>query len=102
MAGRAATLVGTLQRNTTNNPEGAGCRLNNVTIEVDASEISTLDENLEGQPVEVEGHFERREHPESGTLLVFKAHPAEPHSFSDRSGSESTPPPPPGGSGSAG
>lgn len=97
-----ATLVGTLQRNTTDNPEGAGYRLNNVTIEVDASEIPTLDESLEGQPVDVEGHFETREHPESGTRLVFKARSARPRVFSDRGGSESTPPPPPGGSSSAG
>lgn len=82
MSGTEAVLVGTLQRNTTDNPEGAGYRLNNVTIEVDASAISILDEGLEGQPVNVEGHFETREHPESGTRLVFKARSAEMRLFS--------------------
>jgi hypothetical protein len=54
--------------------ETTGYHLNHVTIEVDTSEIGALDENLEGLPVSVEGRFEMREHPESGTCWILRAH----------------------------
>ena len=92
MAGPEVTLVGTLQRNMTEGPEGAGYRLNNVTVEVDMSEVGALDPDLEGQPVSVEGRFETREHPESGRRLVFKARAANAR-FAGGGGPESTPPP---------
>jgi hypothetical protein len=75
MADPDATLRGILERNVA--AAGAGTaahHLNHVTIELDASEVGALGEGLEGLPVSVEGHFEAREHPESGTRWVFKAH----------------------------
>src|SRR5215204_6221072 len=75
MADPDATLRGILERNVV--AAGAGTaahHLNHVTIELDASEVGTLGEGLEGLPVSVEGHFEAREHPESSTRWVFKVH----------------------------
>ena len=75
MADPDATLRGILERNAA--AAGAGTtayHLNHVTIELDASEVGALGEGLEGLPVSVEGHFEAREHPESGTRWIFKAH----------------------------
>jgi hypothetical protein len=75
MADPDATLRGILERNTAAAGVGtAAYHLNHVTIELDASEVGYLGEGLEGLPVSVEGHFETREHPESGTRWIFKAH----------------------------
>lgn len=85
---RGATLRGILERN-----EAAGYYLNHVTIEVDMSEVGTVDEGLEGLPISVEGRFEERDHPESGARWVFKAHSVQadvPGSSAPLSG----PPPP--------
>jgi hypothetical protein len=75
MADADATLRGILERNeaVAAGGETAGYHLNHVTIELDISEVGALDEGLEGLPVSAEGHFETREHPESGTRWVFKA-----------------------------
>src|SRR5215217_7344611 len=75
MADSDATLRGILERNVAAIGAGtAAHHLNHVTIELDASEVGALSEGLEGLPVSVEGHFEAREHPDSGTRWVFKAH----------------------------
>lgn len=76
MGDRGATLRGILEKNEAamTGTATAAYHLNHVTIELDASEVSALDEGLEGLPVSAEGHFEMREHPESGTRWVFKAH----------------------------
>ena len=75
MADPDATLRGILERNAAAAGAGtAAYHLNHVTIELDASEVGALGEGLEGLPVSVQGHFEAREHPESGTRWVFKAH----------------------------
>ena len=74
MADPSATLRGILERNiAAAGDETAGYHLNHVTVELDASEVGPLDENLEGLPMSVEGHFEVREHPQSGTRWVFRA-----------------------------
>ena len=75
MADTEAALRGILERNMAAAVSGetAGYHLNHVTIELDISEVGALDEGLEGLPVSAEGHFETREHPESGTRWVFKA-----------------------------
>lgn len=49
-------------------------RLDNATLEVDLSEVDLVDESLEGLPVSVEGHFETRDNPETGTRWIFKVH----------------------------
>ena len=75
MADPDATLRGILERNAAAAGAGtAAYHLNHVTIELDASEVGALGEGLEGLPVSVKGHFEAREHPESGTRWIFKAH----------------------------
>jgi hypothetical protein len=75
MADPDATLRGILERNAAAAGAGtAAYHLNHVTIELDASDIGALGEGLEGLPVSVKGHFEAREHPESGTRWIFKAH----------------------------
>jgi hypothetical protein len=89
------TLKGILQRNTAGLGHNTDYRLNNVTIEVDLSEVEAVDESLENQPVTVEGSFETREHPELGTRWVFKARSADPDTFSDRGGGRSSAPPSP-------
>ncbi len=102
MADPDATLRGILERNeaaAATGGETAAYHLNHVTIELDTSEVGTLEAGLEGLPVSVEGSFETREHPELGTRWVFKAHSARSESFSGRGGSQTTPPP--GGSRSA-
>jgi hypothetical protein len=74
MANSSATLRGILERNiSAAGDETAGYHLNHVTIELDVSEVGSLDEGLEGLPISVEGHFEVREHPQSGTRWVFRA-----------------------------
>ncbi len=74
MAEPDAALRGILERNVVAAVEGetAGYHLNHVTIDIDVSEVGSLDAGLEGLPVRVEGRFETREHPE-GTRWVFKA-----------------------------
>ena len=74
MADPDATLRGILERNVATTGAGTAHHLNHVTIELDASEVGALSKGLEGLPVSVEGHFEAREHPDSGTRWVFKAH----------------------------
>lgn len=95
MIDQDATLRGILERNTAIaiGDEAPSYHLNHVTVELDASEVGAVDESLEGLPISVEGHFETREHPESGTRWVFKAHFIR----QDAPGSEgplSAPPPP--------
>jgi hypothetical protein len=96
VADSATTLRGILERNVTAavGSETAGYHLNHVTIELDTPEVGALDESLEGLPISAEGHFETREHPESGTRWVFKA----PALRGDVPGGEGPPlsaPPPP-------
>jgi hypothetical protein len=75
MADPDAALRGILERNAAAaDDEAGGYHLNHAEIEIDSSEVGALDEGLEGLPVSVEGHFEAREHPESGARWVFKAH----------------------------
>lgn len=76
MADTGASLRGILERNMAAalGGETGGYHLNHVAIELDLSEVGILDEGLEGLPITVEGHFEAREHPQSGTRWVFKAH----------------------------
>lgn len=74
MADQDAVLRGILERNmAAAESASAGYHLNHVSIEIDVSEISLVDEGLEGLPISVQGSFETREHPESGTRWVFKA-----------------------------
>jgi hypothetical protein len=91
-----AALRGILERNVAAavGGETAGYHLNHVTIEIDTSEIGDLDESMEGLPVSIEGRFETREHPESGTRWVFKVQALR----ADTPGGEGPPlsaPPPP-------
>jgi hypothetical protein len=74
MAGPDVTLKGLLERNTPGLGHTTDYRLDNVTIEVDLSEVGFVNENLEGLPVSVEGHFETRDNPETGPRWIFKAH----------------------------
>jgi hypothetical protein len=91
-----ATLRGILERNVSAaiEDETAGYHLNHVSVEIDTSEIGPLDEGLEGLPVSVEGRFETREHPESGTRWVFKARSVH-HEVPGRGGPPLSGPPPP-------
>ncbi len=75
MADTEAALRGILERNMAAAVSGetAGYHLNHVTVELDTSEVSILDEGLEGLPISVEGRFETREHPEGSIRWVFKA-----------------------------
>ncbi len=74
MAETDAVLRGILERNEAAiGDKTAGYHLNHVTIELDVSEVGAVDEASEGLPVTVEGRFETREYPESGTRWVFKA-----------------------------
>ena len=95
MAHTEAALKGILERNVAAAVSGetAGYHLNHVTIELDVSEVGDLDESLEGLPISVEGHFETREHPESGTRWVFKARSVH-QDVPGRGGPLSGPPPP--------
>ena len=75
MAEPDVDLKGLLERNTAGLGHTTAYRLDNVTIEVDLSEVGTVDESLaEGLPVSVNGHFETQDTPETGTRWVFKAH----------------------------
>jgi hypothetical protein len=96
MADPDATLRGILERNEAAAASGetAGYHLNHVTIELDTSEVGALDAGLEGLPVTVEGRFETREHPESGTRWVFKAR-AVHQDVPGRGGPPLSAPPPP-------
>lgn len=91
MADTTATLKGILERNLA--AETGGYHLNHVTLEVDMSEVGAVDESLEGLPISVEGHFEAREHPESGTRWVFKARSVQ-QAVPGRGSTHSAPPPP--------
>ena len=74
MEDQNAVLRGIFERNVAAlDDPGGGYHLNHVTIELDLSEANTPDEGAEGLPVSVEGRFETREHPESGTRFVFVA-----------------------------
>ncbi len=90
-----AALRGILERNMAAAVVGEmpSYHLNHVTIEIDTSEVGPLDEGLEGLPVSIEGRFETREHPESGTRWVFKARSVQPD-VAGRGGPLSAPPPP--------
>ena len=75
MAEPDVDLKGLLERNTAGIGHTTAYRLDNVTIEVDLSEVGEVDESLaEGLPVSVNGHFETQDNPETGTRWVFKAH----------------------------
>ena len=96
MADPNATIRGILERNTAAaiSGETAGYHINHVSIELDVSEVGdALDESLEGLPISVEGHFEAREHPQSGTRWVFKARSVQPD-VAGGGGPLSAPPPP--------
>lgn len=68
-------LKGLFERNTPGLGHATSYRLDNVTIEVDLSEVGEVDESLaEGLPVSVYGHFETQDNPETGPRWVFKAH----------------------------
>lgn len=95
MADPDVTLKGLLERSTVGTGHNTEYRLNNVTIEVDLSELGAVDESMEGMPVSVEGHFETRDHPELGASPYFKAHSARAGTFSDSGGGTSSAPPPP-------
>src|SRR3954447_11094024 len=92
----SVALRGILERNeaVAASDEGtAGYHLNHVTIELDTSEVGPLDEDLEGLPVSVEGRFEMREHPESGTRWIFRAYSVG-QDVPGGGGPFSSPPPP--------
>jgi hypothetical protein len=75
MAEPDVDLKGLLERNTPGLGHTTSYRLDNVTIEVDLSEVGVVDESLaEGLPVTVNGHFETQDNPETGSRWVFKAH----------------------------
>ncbi len=75
MAEPDVDLKGLLERNTPGLGHTTSYRLDNVTIEVDLSEVGDVDESLaEGLPVTVNGHFETQDNPETGARWVFKAH----------------------------
>ena len=75
MAEPDVDLKGLLERNTPGLGHTTSYRLDNVTIEVDLSEVGGVDESLaEGLPVTVNGHFETQDNPETGARWVFKAH----------------------------
>ncbi len=61
-------------------------RLNNLTIEVDLSEVGDVYEG-------VEGHFETQDNPETGARWVFKAHSLR-QEVAGGGGPLSSPPPP--------
>ena len=97
MADPDATLRGILERNeaaAVAGGETAAYHLNHVTIELDTSEVGTREAGLEGLPVSVEGSFETREHPESGTRWVFKAHAVRGNVPGSEGPPLSAPPPP--------
>ncbi len=95
MTDPSATLRGILERNIAAaiGGETAGYHINHVTIELDVSEVGALDESLEGLPISVEGRFETREHPQSGTRWVFKARSVQAD-VAGGGGPLSAPPPP--------
>jgi hypothetical protein len=87
-------LKGLLERNTPGLGHITSYRLDNVTIEVDLSEVGGVDESLaEGLPVTVNGHFETQDNPETGARWVFKAHSL--HQDVAGGGAPLTGPPPP-------
>src|SRR3712207_3246479 len=94
MAEPDVDLKGLLERNTPGLGHTTGYRLDNVTIEVDLSEVGAVDESLaEGLPVTVNGHFETQDNPETGARWVFKAHSL--HQDVAGGGAPLTRPPPP-------
>ena len=77
MADPDVTMKGILGVNDTSPPnENSRYYLDHVAIEVDMSEIESLNRGFEGLPINVEGHFEVREdeNPDSPIRWVFKAH----------------------------
>ena len=67
MAKSDVNLMGLLERNTAGIGHTTAYRLDNVTIEVDLSEVGDVNESLaEGLPVSVNGHFETQNSPETG------------------------------------
>lgn len=67
MAEPDVDLKGLLERNTAGIGHTTAYRLDNVTIEVDLSEVGDVDESLaEGLPVSVNGHFETQDNAETG------------------------------------
>ena len=94
MAEPDVNLKGLLERNTAGIGHTTDYRLNNVTIEVDLSEVGAVDESLEGLPVNVEGHFETRDAPETGARWIFKAHSLHQEVAGGRGGPLFGPPPP--------
>lgn len=94
MAEPDVDLKGLLERNTPGLGHTTAYRLDNVTIEVDLSEVGDVDEDLaEGLPVSVHGHFETQDNPETGPRWVFKAHRL--HQEVAGGGEPLTGPPPP-------
>lgn len=74
MAEPDVTLSGTLEGGIAGiGGETTGYNLNDVSIEIDMSEVSNADE-LQGNTISVEGHFEVKEGPERGSYWIFKAH----------------------------
>jgi hypothetical protein len=90
MAEPDVDLKGLLERNTPGLGHTTSYRLDNVTIEVDLSEVGVVDESL---PVTVNGHFETQDNPEMGPRWVFKAHRF--HQEVAGGGAPLTGPPPP-------
>jgi hypothetical protein len=94
MAEPDVDLKGLLERNSPGLRHTTSYRLDNVTIEVDLSEVGGVDESLaEGLPVTVNGHFETQDNPKTGARWVFKAHSL--HQEVAGSGAPLTGPPPP-------
>ena len=94
MAEPDVDLKGLLERNTPGLGHTTSYRLDNVTIEVDLTEVGVVDESLaEGLPVTVNGHFETQDNPETGPRWVFKAHRL--HQEVAGGGAPLTGPPPP-------
>ena len=94
MAGPNVDLKGLLERNTPGLGHTTSYRLDNVTIEVDLSEVGGVNERVaEGLPVTVNGYFETQDNPETGARWVFKAHSL--HQDVAGGGAPLTGPPPP-------
>ena len=77
MAEPDVTMKRILGVNDTSPPnENTGYYLDHVAIEVDMSDVESLDRGPEGLPINVEGHFKVREdeNPASPIRRVHKAH----------------------------
>lgn len=74
MAEPDVTLSGTLEGGVAAiGGETTGYNLNDVSIEIDMSEVGNADQ-LQGNSISVEGHFEVKEGVERGNYWIFKAH----------------------------